>query len=128
MNDRSEALFGKAHRAVKAAEVLLQKGDLDFAASRAYYAMFYAAEALLTSRGLRFRKHSGVHAAFGEHFIKTGLLGIQYHRWLLDAFDQRIVGDYEVEYSLNDNDVEQLIGEADKFVSAMQEFLKQSPS
>ena len=36
-----------------------------FAASRAYYAMFYAAEALLQSRGLAFSKHSAVHAAFG---------------------------------------------------------------
>jgi uncharacterized protein (UPF0332 family) len=34
--------------------------------------MFYVAEALLFEKGLQFRKHSGVHSAFGEHFAKAG--------------------------------------------------------
>jgi uncharacterized protein len=34
--------------------------DVDFAAGRAYYAMFYIAEALLSEKGFRSRKHGGV--------------------------------------------------------------------
>jgi hypothetical protein len=62
MKPKSRRLLDKAARAIRAAETLLREGDADFAAGRAYYAMFYSAEALLFERGLQFRKHG----AFGE--------------------------------------------------------------
>jgi len=67
--------------------------------------MFYVAEALLVERGKRFRKHSAVHAAFGEQFAKAGLLESKYHRWLLDAFDRRIVSDYDTTGELSPHEV-----------------------
>ena len=39
-------LLSKARQSVKAAELLLGDGFDDFSASRSYYAMFYALEAL----------------------------------------------------------------------------------
>jgi uncharacterized protein (UPF0332 family) len=68
MSDPTRALLDKGKRAIHAAEVLLKDGEADFAIGRAYYAMLYVAEALLVGKGLRFRKHGSVHAAFGEHF------------------------------------------------------------
>ncbi len=41
------------------------------ACNRAYYAIFYAASALLYSKGFSYGKHSAVIAAFRQHFIKT---------------------------------------------------------
>jgi uncharacterized protein (UPF0332 family) len=52
--------------------------------------MFYTAEALLEAKDLRFSKHGGVHGAFGEHYVKTGIKPQEFHRWLLDVFDVRI--------------------------------------
>ena len=66
----------------------------DSAAGRVYYAMFYIAEALLYDQDLEFSKHSAVHAAYGKHFAKTGVLEPKFHRWLLDAFNTRIQTDY----------------------------------
>lgn len=57
-----------------AAESNIQQGFHSVAISRAYYAMFYAASALLASKGLSRSKHSGVHSAFGEQFVKAGLI------------------------------------------------------
>ena len=48
MKQIAEDLLGKAERSIAAAETLLPS-DPDFAAARAYYAMFYVAEALLAS-------------------------------------------------------------------------------
>ena len=51
--------------------------DNDFyaaAINRAYYAIFYATNALLATKKLARSKHSGVLSAFRHHFIKTGLL------------------------------------------------------
>lgn len=40
------ALFKNAERSIRNAEKTMADGDLDFAASRAYYAMFYVADGL----------------------------------------------------------------------------------
>lgn len=64
--------------------------------SRAYYAMFYAAHALICTKGLTTSKHSGVIAMVGEHFAKPGLIERRLHRSLTDMFDERQVADYEV--------------------------------
>lgn len=124
MNDETRKLLEKAARAIAAAEGLLQISQPDFAAGRAYYAMFYAAEALLAEHGLQFSKHAGVHGAFGEHFAKPGVLDAKYHRWLLDAFDQRIAGDYGVETSISADDARATIERAREFVAAAQVHVK----
>jgi uncharacterized protein (UPF0332 family) len=58
MKEESGKLLDKAARAIKAAETLLKAGSVDFAAGRAYYAMFFTAEALLLDKGLRGLKNS----------------------------------------------------------------------
>ena len=54
MNAEFAAQVGKAKESVAAAELLLGQGYCEFAASRAYCAMFYVPEALLASRGQSF--------------------------------------------------------------------------
>ncbi len=68
MKEETRELLEKAERAMRATRTLLDAEDAEFAAGRAYYAMFYVAEALLHEGGLRFRKHQGVHGAFGREF------------------------------------------------------------
>ena len=123
MKDQTQKLLNKALRAVRAAETLLQHGDVDFASGRAYYAMFYTAEALLNEKDLRFRKHGGVHGAFGEHFTKSGLLDPKYHQWLLDAFDKRLKSDYDVEIAITREDAGSMIEQAQEFLQAARRFL-----
>ena len=124
MKEASEKLLEKATRALRIAERLEKSGDAEFSVGRAYYAMFYVAEALLNERGLRFRKHGGVHAAFAEHFVKTGLLDGKYHRWLLEAFSKRITGDYGIDADLTSEDASLLIGQAREFLDVVQQMLK----
>ena len=122
MKQITEAFLEKADRSIAAANKLLPT-DPDFAAARAYYAMFYIAEALLAERDLRFSKHAGVHSAFGEHFAKAGVLDAKYHRWLIDAFDRRIAADYGVKAEITADDARILVEQAKEFVSAAQNFL-----
>ena len=124
MKEATEKLLAKAARVLKFAERLATDGDGEFAVGRAYYAMFYVAEALLNERGHRFRKHGGVHGAFGEHFVKTRLLDGKYHRWLLEAFSQRIIGDYGLESDLTAEDAAALISQAREFLQAAEQLLE----
>ena len=87
-------LLAKARRSIKAAERLLQAGDNDFAVSRAYYGMFYVAQAMLLTRDLRRSKHSGVIAAFQEQFVKSGDVPDRFFHLLRDGFEDRAEGDY----------------------------------
>lgn len=123
MTDASRKFLDKAARSIQASERMLHAGDAEFAASRAYYAMFYVAEALLNEKGLRFRKHGGVHGAFGEHFAKTSALDPKFHRWLLEGFNKRISVDYGVEASVTSEDVARMIEQAREFLQEARRFL-----
>jgi len=127
LKPEAEKLLAKASRAISAAETLLKTADVDFAAGRAYYAMFYVAEALLAEKGKRFKKHSAVHAAYGEEFARTSVLDPQFHRWLLDASDKRILGDYGVEAALTSDDVRAMLEHAQAFLHAASQYLASSP-
>ncbi len=124
MRDEARKLVDKAVLSLEAAQGLAADGYAEFAIARAYYAMFYAAEALLVEKGLTFRKHAGVHAAFGQHFAKTGLMDAQYHRWLLDAFDKRLVSDYGIDQTLTTQDAQVVIGQAVGFLRAAEAWLQ----
>ncbi|MEH2385329.1 MAG: HEPN domain-containing protein [Nostoc sp.] len=87
-------LLLKARQSVSAAKILLENGYPDYAASRAYYSMFYVAEAFLIGEGMSFSSHAGVISAFGRNFARTGKVPIQFHRFLIDAQDLRNAGDY----------------------------------
>ena len=123
MKESSRRLLDKAARAIEAAETLLEHGYPEFATGRAYYAMFYTTEALLNEKDLHFSKHGGVHGAFGEHYVKNGLFDARYHRWLLDAFDRRIEGDYSEEVVVVDQDANELIEQAKDFLQEAKRFL-----
>ena len=127
MKESTARRLDKASRAIRAAELLLQAQDAEFAVGRAYYAMFYTAEALLNERGLRFRKHGGVHGAFGEHFVKSGEFDQKYHRWLLGAFEERVTGDYGVETAATSEKVALMIEQAREFLREARRYLGVSP-
>jgi uncharacterized protein (UPF0332 family) len=91
--DIPELLF-KANRSLSAARLLLDHEYFPEAVSRAYYAMFYAATALLHSEGIAVTKHSAVIAQMGRHFAKTGKIDPKLHRALIDVFDERQTADY----------------------------------
>ncbi len=123
MKPETEKLLQKASRSIRAAEKLLAEGDADFAASRVYYALFYVAEALLNEKELQFKKHGGVHSAFAEQFIKTKQMDPKFHSWLVDAFDERIQGDYEIESQIDSAIVETTIQQALEFLRAARQYL-----
>ena len=54
MTPEQEILFRQAKESLDAAKLLHQSGYYGYAASRAYYAMFYVAAALLLAKGVAF--------------------------------------------------------------------------
>ena len=96
MKPEVQEYLKKAERALKVAESLLATGFDAEAAARAYYAMFYAAQALLKENDIQRVKHSAVQAAFGRYLVKTGKIDAKFHRMLIDARETRELADYTV--------------------------------
>ena len=126
MTANQEQWLDKARESIRAAELLAEHGMNKIAVSRAYYSMFYVATALLHGKGLRFKSHSALLAAFGQHFAATGLVPKEYHRYLIHAFDERNVADYETEQELTAEDVKEKIGHASQFLRYAEQMLNPS--
>jgi uncharacterized protein (UPF0332 family) len=111
------ALIEKARASIDAARWLVKGGFYDFAASRAYYAMFYVAEALLLGEGLSFSRHSAVIAAFGREFSKEGRAPADLHRYLIEGQDSRNVADYDLRPGLTAEEAAEQIRRAEAFLA-----------
>ncbi len=74
MNDDVAASMHRADEALRAATILVEEKLYADAISRAYYAAFSAAVALLASVGITAKTHDGAHTLLSKHFIRTGIL------------------------------------------------------
>ena len=121
-----KALIEKARESLEVAENLVREGHFGFGASRAYYAMFYVAEALLADLGLSYSSHSAVIAAIGREFAKSGKMEARFHRWLIDAQDVRNIGDYGVGVEVPEEKAKVVCEWAEKFIGAAEMYLSKS--
>ena len=115
-----------AEEKLRAAEFLFEKKLYRDAVSRAYYAMFSAARAMLATKRLDSRKHSGVISLFNRHFIKTSILDKEFGRILKEIQELREDSDYEEMSVMEREDAAQAIREAEKVITGVKKFLVDS--
>ena len=117
MSAEVQALLHKSVESHRAVILLVREGFSDFAASRAYYAMLYVAEAFLLNQNMTFSSHAAIIAAFGKEFAKTGKIDPKFHRYLIDAQDFRNQGDYGFGPGVTQEQAVELIEWAKNFIS-----------
>jgi uncharacterized protein (UPF0332 family) len=116
-------LLKKADESLQVAEDLIRGKHFGFSASRAYYAMFYATEAILSVKNLYFSKHKAVLSAFGKEFVKTGLFPAKLHQYLTDAFSFRQLGDYGAPGAVSSSKARELLTHAKEFLKSIEAYL-----
>ena len=116
MTDDQLELMREAENSVAAAKTLLLSGYPKYAASRAYFAMFYVAQAFLEGKELTFSKHSAVIAAFGREFAATGQIPTEFHRFLIDAQETRNIADYGSRDAVAPEQAQEQIERAERFL------------
>ncbi|MDP3047497.1 MAG: HEPN domain-containing protein [Chloroflexota bacterium] len=117
--DEIAANIARAEQSIGAARQLAAAGYTDFAASRAYYAAFYAATAALMPEGLETSKHSAVIASVHQRLVKTGKLEKEQGKALTWLFELRGIGDYGMTAHVSRQEAEEAIAAAERFVDAM---------
>jgi len=113
-----------AHEMLQASRVLLDNDFYSSAINRAYYAVFYAASALLVTKDISHGKHTGVISAFRQHFIKPGLIPSEYSKIYGRILEDRHESDYELDSSVNSEDARLNLSEAEQFVLEAEQWLK----
>lgn len=93
------------------------------AASRAYYATFHAARALLFSAGLEVGSHRGVVNLLGEHFVRPGRLSPELARLVSRMHADRHDADYLAQAVFTTRESADALADAERFLDAAKELL-----
>jgi uncharacterized protein (UPF0332 family) len=112
-----------AREMLQVAEETLHNEHYSSACNRAYYAIFYAASALLYSKGKTYGKHSAVLSSFRQYFIKTGEFD---QKWSDDygfIMSSRQTADYELYDHLEKDQVVEVVAKAQAFVEEVEKWL-----
>ena len=86
--------------------------------------MYAVAQALLLDLDMSFSKHSAVIAAFGQHFAKTEVLPKEFHRHLIEAQQDRHIGDYVNEREVSAAEAGRHIENARRFLDSAKNYLQ----
>lgn len=100
MSNEAVIQFLKALRALNESKTLLDLKLTDGACSRAYYAMFSAAHAVLWHEGVEtadniIKTHNGLTTMFSKEIIRKGLLDVSFGQALNRVMNFRLLADYE---------------------------------
>jgi uncharacterized protein (UPF0332 family) len=94
--------------------------------NRCYYAMFYAALALLQDIGKAPTKHSGIISLFDTEYVMKGIFPRELSKDLHKAFELRQSSDYKVRPALSEEQVKEEIDKASRFVESVKSYFQQS--
>jgi uncharacterized protein len=95
------------------------------AINRAYYAIFYAANALLATIGEARGKHSGVISVFRNRFIKSSEFPAKYSDIYGRVMDNRQRGDYDPGSNVSMEQAKTDLEDARRFVDEVERWLKE---
>lgn len=118
MNAEAKDLWDRAKKALLVARSIVPL-DSDAAASRAYYATFYAVSARFALKGKTFTRHSAVEAAVHRDLVKTGIWSKELGQGYSTLVDLRNTGDYGGAQHVSASDAHRMIQTADDILKAI---------
>ena len=116
--------MSNAQEMLEVAQENLNNGHTNSACNRAYYGIFYAASALLFSKGKTYGKHSAVLAGFRQYFIRTGEFDKKWSDDYRLIMESRHVADYVLHDYLEEKDAAEVIAKAKAFVEEVRKWLQ----
>jgi len=116
--------LGKALERLRVAEGLFRDGDYEDAVSRAYYAMYHAARAALSTVNVFPKTHEGVVSEFGRKFVVAGIFPRELGKNLADAKAARETYEYSVTATAGRSEAEAILLNTRKFVDTIRKHLE----
>lgn len=116
-------LLERADEALAVTKTLFNNEYFGDSVSKAYYAMFYAASALLIQNNIVCHKHSAIISAIGRYFVKGGKLKTKFHQMLIAAFEDREMADYNVAWNATADEAKKRYLSASAFIEAIKKII-----
>jgi uncharacterized protein (UPF0332 family) len=113
----------RAEKELVIARDLLDREHFDAVVGHSYYAMFYAATAVLAGRGIRCKTHQGVIRQVGRCLVLPGVVSKEEARTLEDAFLRRQRATYDFGEWADREHAERQLAASEVFVAKMKEVL-----
>lgn len=113
----------KANQLLHDVDVLIENELWNSTINRMYYACFHAVSALLIKNGIQVKTHMGVRQAFGLHFVKTGLISLEFGRVFSRIYDKRQSSDYDDFIEFTKEEIEKLYPQIKAFVMAVEKLV-----
>lgn len=110
--------MARAKETLAEAQHLLKGGFYNGAVSRAYYAAFHWACALLVSRGLQSKTHRGIIQLLNLHFVKDGPLSARAAEHLSHLDTYRELSDYTADARFTKAQASAELARAEAFIAA----------
>lgn len=118
-----KSYISKAENKLAVAKRLYDLKDYEDSVSRAYYAVFHAAQALLLTEGQKAESHKGVVTLFGLLFVKSGKISKELGKYLTNLKDDRESGDYEIFSFIDEETTSDALKEAEEFLKEAKAYL-----
>ena len=116
----AEKLIADAKEDLQVAELNLNHNFIRKSISASYYAVLYAADAALATKGFVAKSRAGTDTLFGLHFVKSGLVDKRFGGLVNRAAEDRIKADYDHEVEFTRDDAEHWLARAQEFVAAIE--------
>ena len=123
MDDLS-ILLERADEKLSAAQSLLDNGFYSDSVSRAYYAMLYAARALLSTKAINPKTHKGVLSELAKEYVKTGELDPSTFELLASSQEDREDADYGLLANMTEKEAKRVAKGAETFIEAVKTIIE----
>lgn len=113
----------EAKEKLKVAELNFKNGFYKDSLSRSYYAIYNATKALLATKRLNSKKHSGIISLFNKEFVKTSIIDKKFSQILMDAKEYRERSDYQEFFIVSKEEALQQLENAEIFVKEIESLI-----
>ncbi|TAL67623.1 MAG: HEPN domain-containing protein [Bacteroidetes bacterium] len=108
---------------MKTARIDFDNEQYDDAVSRSYYAVYHAMTAALLFKDEVYSSHARTIGAFNRIYIKSGIFPKNFTRIIHDLFQDRQLGDYDVDMIFEHKVAKNNIKKAENILKSVEEYL-----
>ena len=123
-----QEMLNRAGNALDQGHLLMDAGQYDGAASRIYYAAFYAAQAALVHVGVRpSTNHGRVQRQFDTQIVSTALIDARFEGLLGAAYELRVKGDYDYTTDVLKGEAGTMADDVERLIAALRAMTDADP-
>lgn len=113
-----------AKEALESAKILMNAQSYKAANNRAYYAIFYAVNAVHALNGVSYKRHKDAIANFNKEYVRTEIFPRELGRKIARAEMVRHASDYDDFYIAAKKDVHEQVASAEDVINAVENYFQ----